>query len=759
MRQPDICHATLQVGSVTFETLDALSGREALGEPFRYEVLAGVTLPLPLPSALLGAPATLKLEDDYGQRTLHGVAAEVETYTTDMGKGEVRLVFVPRTHTLTLGRASRSFQEKSPIDAVETVVTPASPLVRALTRAYPAVPYRVQREEDDWSFVVRTLEAEGVTFYYDHDDESAFVLTDDTRAAPSILGLAVFPYHPDGLEAASEAVVALSRVAAAKTTTVARRSFSWKNPSLGLAVSSGKGRYESYDAGGGGPADPRVLERVAQDAGEAIGAAASGLAGEAATLRLYPGRTFSIAAVDSDEAWLANEWLVTSIEIHLGRWGSAPQAGGLRPKPQAGGTVHSFSTRFTAIAKSVPFRPSVRVQSNGRKGMTTPWGGTQPGLSYGVVIAGKGDEVLPDESGRARVQMHWDREGAHDAAAGTWMRIAQRFNPGSMMFPRTGWFVATASEEGSADAPSILSRIHDGERPPEYALPANKTRVVFKTATTPGGGSHNEVHFEDAKGRENVFWNASRDMNILTKNDAAERIDNDAWHAVGVNQTVESGQSYAEQVNHLQTVTIAANQTTALGTDRAKTVGVNDTMTVGGSRTLKVGESCSLGVAGNRTLNVGAALIDVSLGQIATTSRVARTFVGGAVARIGAKTYTEDASIASVEMVGAVKVETTGENRVIGVEKRFIEAVGGSVLVDAGKRYIDSATKTSSIAIGGALTGKTKEVTLEGYTSIELRCGESAVVLEPDQIRIEAKTLQLDGAELEAVTGIIVHNG
>lgn len=741
MSQPEVCQASLQIGSVTFDSLAALSGREAIGEPFRYEALAAVPLPLPRPSALLGAPATLTLEDAFGQRTLHGIAAEVETYTTDMGRGEVRVVFVPRTHMLTLGRASRSFQDKSAIDAVEAVVTPASPVVRALMRTYPAVPYRVQREEDDWSFAVRTLESEGVTFHYDHDEDSVLVLTDDTRAAPAVAGSPVFPYHPDGLEVSSEAIVSLARAAAATTTTVSRKSFSWKNPSLALAVTSGKGRYESYDAPGGGPSDPSVLERAAQNAKDAISTQAGGVSGEATTLRLYPGKTFAIAAQGADEAWFAGEWLVTSIDIRLA------------------GNSRAFLTRFTAVAKSVPFRPSPRIARTPKDGNTAPWGGAQPGLSWGVVIADAGDEVFPDESGRVRVQAHWDRDGARDAAAGTWMRVAQRCNPGSMMFPRTGWFVATLNEEGSADAPSVLSRIHDGERPPEYALPANKTRVVFKTATSPGGGSHNELHFEDAKGREVVFWNASRDMDILTKNDASERVDNDAWHDVGVNQTVESGQSWAEQVNHLQTVSIGANQTIRLGTDRAKTVGANDTVTVGGSRTLKVDESHSLGVAGNRTLTVGAALLDVSLGQIATTTQTARTFVGGAVARITAKNFTEDASVASAELVGAVKVETAGENRTLGVDKRFIEAVGGAVRIDAGKRYIDSATKKSSCAVGGALTGKTKEVTLEGYESIELRCGESAVVLEPEQIRVEAKTLKLDGAELEALTKIIVHNG
>lgn len=741
MRNPDVCHTTLQMGSIFIDGLDSLSGHEAIGEPFRYEVRASMELPLPLPSQLLGAAATLTLQDAFGQRTISGIAAEVETTITDKGKGEISAVIVPRTHALTLGRTSRSFQDKSPMEVITSIVSPVSPISLSLSRQYPKVPYRVQREEDDWSFVTRTLNAEGVTYHYDHDEGSAFVVTDDTRGAPSIAGAAVFPYHPDGLRESSEAIVSLARRSSASTTKISRKSFSWKNPNLGLSKSAGQGRYEAYDAAGGGPASPDVLERQARDAETSIAAKASGIKGEATTLRLYPGKSFAITADGLDEPWFAEEWTVTSIDIQLA------------------GSQRAFTTKFEALAKRVPFRPPAPSGKVEKRDGMAPAKGQQSGLSWGVVIADAGDEVFPDESGRVRVQMLWDREGSRTASAGTWMRVAQRCAPGSMMFPRTGWHVATLHEEGSVDAPNVLSRIHDGERPPEYSLPAHKTRVVYKTATTPGGGSHNELHFEDAKGRENVYWNASRDMDILTKNDAGERIENDAWHDVGVNQTIQSGESHTEKVGMDQTVTIGANQQTTVAGDRGKTVGGNETVTIGGSRKLDVGESHALGVTGNRTVNIGAAQIDISLGQIATTTQISRVTVGGAILRIGAKNFTEDAAILSTELVGAAKVEMAGVNRTLGVEKDFIEAVGGAVNIKAGKRFIDSATKTASWMIGGIMTGSAKEVTVEGYSSVELRCGDSVVILEPEQIRVEAKTLKLDGAELEALTGIIVHNG
>ncbi len=38
-----------------------------------------------------------------------------------------------------------------------------------------------------------------------------------------------------------------------------------------------------------------------------------------------------------------------------------------------------------------------------------------------------------------------------------------------------------------------------------YELPANQTRSVFKSLSSPGGGGYNELRIEDRKGQEQIF--------------------------------------------------------------------------------------------------------------------------------------------------------------------------------------------------------------------------------------------------------------
>lgn len=737
--------ARLEVGELAIDPVAELIGEESMGAAFRYVVRGAIPLPLPRPSALLGRDATILLADAFARRTIRGVVAEVRTSTTDEGHGAIELVVAPAIHRLAVGRASRSFQDRSAIDVAVELLAPTGAPRLALRRTYGPVPYRVQRDEDDWSFVVRTLAGEGVTFWFDHEDGSRLVIGDDTPSADDIEGVPVLPHHASGLDVGLEAVVDVARRGAVTTGSVARRSFSFRNPALALDTRGGGGPYEAYDAPGGGPDDPARLERLARDGLDALRAAAGGIDGEATSIRLVPGRAFSIAATGAlgeEPPWIAARWLVTGTTVRLS------------------GSRHAFRTRFSAVPIDVPVRPAPPSPRPGPRAAAAPARGACGGLAWAVVTARASDEVMPDADARVRAKMLWDRGGARDERAGTWVRVAQRFTTGSMLFPRAGWIVAIANEEGSVDAPSALGRIHDGEHRPTYPLPEHQTRVVLKTATSPGGGSHNELHFEDAKGREEVRWNASHDMRVIVEGDASETIERDARQEVGAAETIVTGASFADQVGADQTTAIGARQSTSVGGDRAEAIGGDDAQTVGASRTLQVGTTSSLGVSGSRSCSVGAAMIDVSLGQIAITARHARLAVGGALVRLGAQTYSETAALASAEVVGGAKVVLAGVNRVVGVDERFVETVGGAVLVDAGKRYVDTATSSARWSAGGALVATAgEEITLEAHTSIELRCGASVIVIDGEEIRIESLTLRLDGAQLEAITGVIAHNG
>ena len=104
------------------------------------------------------------------------------------------------------------------------------------------------------------------------------------------------------------------------------------------------------------------------------------------------------------------------------------------------------------------------------------------------------------------------------------MRTSQLPTGGSMLLPRMKWEVAIRYLEGDVDRPIVMARMYNTATPPPYALPANKGRSSIQTATSPGGGSSNEIRTSDDAGNEEMFMNASKDMSIDVGNNTTESI-------------------------------------------------------------------------------------------------------------------------------------------------------------------------------------------------------------------------------------------
>ncbi len=82
------------------------------------------------------------------------------------------------------------------------------------------------------------------------------------------------------------------------------------------------------------------------------------------------------------------------------------------------------------------------------------------------------------------------------------MRTSQLPTGGSMLLPRMKWEVAVSYLEGDADRPFVMARMYNAVTMPPYKLPDHKGRSSIQTATTPGGGSVNEIRMSDDKGSE-----------------------------------------------------------------------------------------------------------------------------------------------------------------------------------------------------------------------------------------------------------------
>jgi type VI secretion system secreted protein VgrG len=730
-------HVELTVGGETFEVVELL-GNEGVSHLFRFEVRCSATAAGPLPESLISRDASILLRDSYrGARQITGLVAEARFEAFDDKRGEIVVVVRPKVYPITLGRDCYVLQDVDVIDVAKNILEDARMPVRyEISGSYHKRPYCAQYREDDWTFLSRLFEEEGIHYWFDHDGpETALVIGDKSTAAAEIPGGAYIAFaYETGMRSETELVEELGSVVKATSTKFSVGSFDPMRPRLKVSATEGEGPYEHYDAPGGGPEAPAVVAARAKTMREAAEAAREGVSGLTSSARLVPGMMFEVGG--HPLARLDGKYFITSASYVVEQRGR-----------NSGRNKRPYACHFTAIALKTPFRPAPESPK-----------GKQSGLQIGMVVGHPGEEIHPDPTGRVRVQHYWDRLGKHDHTAGKWVRVAQRSTPGSMLLPRVGWNVATFNEEGAIDSPTMLSRIHDAEHPPAYSLPDNKTRVVFKTATSPGGGSFNEIRYEDKMGSEEMFLNASRDMNVVVQNLKNEFIYRDSTRTVGNNHDLTVAANVRETVVGNQTVSIGGNEQVTVTQGHAKNVSGNESISIGGSKSIKVALSHVNTVAKNRKLHVGSAMIDTTKGNAAVTNQVSTVMIGGAAMKIADASIAEDCGTESKQTVGGSKMEIAKLNRTLEVQKKFEETIGAAMTLKASGKFTDNADTTSEWQVGGELSGKAPEIWVEAIKEIQIKCGGSTLLMKPDSITIQAKEIDLSGATIHATTGTIDHN-
>jgi len=730
-------HVDLTVDGVSHEVV-TLSGEEGVSRLFRFEITCSARADGPLPEALISRSAEIVLRDAYGtERRIAGLVAEAHVRVFDDERAELTMIVRPKIFPLTLGRDCYVLQDLDVIEIAKDVLAESTMPVRyEIVGSYHKRPYIAQYREDDWTFLCRLLEDEGVYYWFDHDGgETTLVIADNSSSAAPIVGGAYVPFaYETGMRSSTELVEEIGSVVMSTATLFSTGSFDPMRPRLKVSATEGDGVLEHYDAPGGGPEAAAVVAARTRTKRQAAAAAREGVAGLATSARLVPGMMFELGGHPLTR--LDGTYFLTGTTYEIEQRGR-----------NSARSKRAYECRFTAIPLRTPFRPP----------HTTPRA-KQSGLQMGQVVGHPGEEIHPDPSGRVRVQHYWDRLGKRDHTAGKWVRVAQRSTPGSMLLPRVGWNVATFNEEGSIDAPSLLSRIHDAEHPPAYSLPENKTRVVFKTATSPGGGSFNEIRYEDKKGSEEMFLNASRDMNVLVQNLKNEFIHNDSARLVGVNHDLTVASTFNETIARHQTVGIGGNETVKIMTGRAKSIGANETVSIGGGRTLQVAESHATAVEKTRSLDVGAAMIEVTPGNASNMMQTSTIVVGGTALKVSDASMSEDVGTEATQTIGGSKIEVVKQNRTLEVQSAYTEKVGASMDLKTAGKFIDNADTTSFWEVAGELAGRAPEIWIEAQQEIRITCGGSVLTMKPDSITITAKEIDLSGATIHAQTASIDHN-
>jgi type VI secretion system secreted protein VgrG len=694
---------------------------------------------LPKPSSLLGLEAKASVGSvgalDAG-RVFGGLVTEV-VRRADARRPTLEVVVQPPLFKLAKRTNLRTFLQKSVVDILQQVFDGAGvPLRLELGQTYDTRPTVAQYREADLDFVRRLCSEEGIILRWDHATGEA-VLFDDPEGAESAAD-ATLPYIAEfGFSQPIACVQQVRRRHRVVTDKVRLRSYDFEKPRNlveGEAESADDGAHalEVYAFPGGTVSEP-TTKRWAKVLLDSVQATRDVFVGTATSLTLAPGQRFSI---ESHPHELMNaELFVTRTTLTFEDDASSIDEARLHT-----------NLEFEAVpVEKTTYRPPRR-----------PRRVAVPGLQVAKTTGASGQEIDVDEHGRVTVVYPWDREAATDDKSSVRMRTVQLPTGGSMLHPRVGWEVTVQSTEGDPDLPVVTARLYNGINTPPYALPGGAVRSSLQTATTPGGGSTNELRTDDTKGKEEMFFNASKDMTVMVKNNTTESVGNNATLKVGGNQALEITNSLTTVIGASQSVDVGGNQKIAVETFQVDDAGGSYSYSIGGNRDMKVGGDHRHTVTGSETVEVGGMKIDLVVGKVSeSTDANLDLTVGAASVALTPADIALEVGGNQTETIGAAKVVLAfgGASSEVGGTSMKQMAAAKADLVD-GDRVESAGAAYTSIAAGAQIV-KADNIVIQADAAVTLVMGGSILSVTPASVVLLGASAKLDGATAETAALVI----
>jgi type VI secretion system secreted protein VgrG len=560
-------HFSLSIEGVSHD-LQVLefSGREAISQPFAFELELVSERPDIDLESLLHQPAFLAFAP--GGNGIHGLIYRVAQGESGKRLHRYHVTLRPQLAYLAHRVNQRIFQHLTVEKIISQVLEEHGIQNNAYAfqfgpTVYPEREYCVQYDESDLHFIQRLCEEEGIHYHFQHStDGHVLVFGDDQTVFPKLTPTA---YQQDsGLVADEPVVKRFALRLETRTNRVTRRDYDFEKPRLLMEAafnSEFTPDLEDYDYPGrfvererGKHLSQRALERHRSDYELATGDSDQPL--------LVSGHYLNLGAHPREE-W--NQlWLLTEIS-HEGKQPQVLEESVTSHTQASDGFQQGYRNRFNATPWDVLHRPPLNHPKPKVLGSQTA-----------VVTGPQGEEIHCDEYGRVKVQFHWDREGQGNDKTSCWLRVASSWagdRYGGIAIPRVGMEVLVTFLEGDPDQPLVTGCLYHAEHLVPYELPANKTRSVFKTLSSPGGGGYNELRIEDKKGEEQIYLHAERDWDENIEHDQKIRVGNQRHDTVEAN-------SYSEfQVEEHRTT----------HADRKVETRSNDHLTVGTTQHVKVG--------------------------------------------------------------------------------------------------------------------------------------------------------------------------
>ncbi|SJE73123.1 Rhs element protein [Shigella sonnei] len=444
-------------------------------------------------------------QGDDVQRRVKGVVTWFELGENDKNQMLYSMKVCPPLWRTGLRQNFRIFQNEDIESILATIlkengVTEWSPL---FSEPHPSREFCVQYGETDYDFLCRMAAEEGIFFYEEHAQKStdqSLVLCDTVRYLPESFEI---PWNPNTRTEVSTLCISQFRYSAQiRPSSVVTKDYTFKRPGWPGRFDQ-EGQYQDYQ---------RTQYEVYDYPGRFKGAHGQNFArwqmdgwrnnaevarGTSRSPEIWPGRR--IVLTGHPQANLNREWQVVASDLH----GEQPQA-----VPGRRGSGTTLENHFAVIPADRTWRPQPLMKP------------LVDGPQSAVVTGPAGEEIFCDEHGRVRVKFNWDRYNPSNQDSSCWIRVAQAWAGtgfGNLAIPRVGQEVIVDFLNGDPDQPIIMGRTYHQENRTPGSLPGTKTQMTIRSKTYKGSG-FNELKFDDATGKEQVYIHVQKNMNTEVLN-------------------------------------------------------------------------------------------------------------------------------------------------------------------------------------------------------------------------------------------------
>ncbi len=595
-------NATLQIEGLAQPLLMvSYCYRDELSKPFELDIEALFEEAAPDLEQLIGAAATAAFPEERYLPEVRGLVVEAEQLTVDpKARTHVRVKIAPPIALLAHRSGSRIEQHKSLIEIARGVAASISdtPYLR-VSESHAEREYTVQYHETDLTFMERMLAEAGAGFFHDHTAKSALVMFDDISAAVSVS--ARVPYRPYETRIEAQPHVRYCQASArVRPGKVSLDDYDYERPDYDMAGDHRARAPRKHED---------VLEhfeleaedvKKAGDARELAKKILDSLRTQASTAQLQASFALTagseIVVEDAPRPELADPLIVLASEVRVEK--------NERSEKQ----THS---RLLVVPKSTKLRPK-------RIAKPRIWG-TQTAF----VVGDPGEEIDVDEQGRVKVLFHWDRRRIREGEPTRRIRVSQAWagpGYGLMNVPRVGDEVVVAYLDGDPDEPLIVGRVHNVKAPPPLQLPAEKTRSIWKSKSSPGGQGENHIFLEDQAGSELVEISGQRDVQVHANRNYHRDIGQDERRDIGRHSDEDIKGHHRLHIGGPEQIRVDGTQDVSIG--GAQSIETpSQSVTVHGKQVIHTGSttltSGPIGINGNKIIIDGSSEVGVKAPNIA----------------------------------------------------------------------------------------------------------------------------------------------